>query len=152
MGLFCFHNVLEHPTINCYESAETPSELFQKLDQWGFDALVIPHGMAWGNTNPIGADFNYQMDQHNEKYQRLLEIYPGHGNSEIYRDLDIALPGDSVCPEPANGFTPCCWLAGEIIRQRCEGNGGEDCESRSQRTRQSRFRPAGNAIIYGLFR
>jgi len=120
----------------CYEWAETPNKLFQKLDQWGFEALVIPHGMAWGNTNPIGADFNYQMDQHNERYQRLLEIYSGHGNSEIYRDLGIALPGDSVCPEPANGFTPCCWQAGEIIRQRCEGNGGEDCEDRARRTQK----------------
>jgi hypothetical protein len=131
--------------IECYESADTPTKLFQKLDQWGFDALVIPHGMAWGNSNPIGADFNYQMDQHNEKYQRLLEIFSGHGNSEIYRDLGIALPGDSVCPEPANGFTPCCWQAGEIIRRRCKGNGGEDCEDRAQRT-QKMYLDAMNGV------
>jgi len=122
---------------DCYEAAETPNQLFEKLDQWGFDALVIPHGMAWGNTNPEGADFNYQMDQLNDKYQRLLEVNSGHGNSEVYRDLNIASTTDTVCPEPANGYTPCCWQAGEIIRQRCTGNGNssEDCDQRAGKTR-----------------
>ena len=127
-------NVRDLPP-NCYEWADTPNELFEKLDQWGFDALVIPHGLSWGTTNPVGADFAYQMDQHNAKYQRLLEIYSGHGNSEIYRDLAITPPGIANCPEPANGYTPCCWQAGEIIRQRCEANGALDCDDRAQRTR-----------------
>ena len=29
---------------NCRENAATPRELFDKLDQWGFDTLVIPQG------------------------------------------------------------------------------------------------------------
>ena len=122
---------------DCYEKASTPKELFEKLDQWGFDSLVIPHGMAWGNTNPAGADFNVQMDQMNDKYQRLLEIYSGHGNSEVYRDFDVPLRNATVCPAPANGYTPCCWQAGEIIRKRCENNGnsGEVCGTRAADTR-----------------
>lgn len=121
---------------NCYEFADTPTELYEKLDQWGFEALVIPHGLGWGTTNPIGADFAYQMDEHNTKYQRLLEVNSGHGNSEIYRDMSIVLPGDTVCPKPANGYTPCCWQAGEIIRSRCEKNGGDDCLDRAGHTRE----------------
>ena len=93
---------------NCYESAETPNELFAKLDQWGFEAQVIPHGLSWSTTNPVGADFKYQMGQLSDKYQRLLEVYSGHGSSEIFRDLPIVLPGDKQCPEPIEGFTACC--------------------------------------------
>ena len=121
---------------DCYEFADTPTELYDKLDQWGFEALVIPHGLSWGTTNPVGSDFAYQMDQHNAKYQRLLEINSGHGNSEIYRDMAITLAGSTSCPAPANGYTPCCWQAGEIIRQRCRTTGGADCESRADRTRK----------------
>jgi len=120
---------------DCYEFADTPTELYEKLDQWGFEALVIPHGLSWGTTNPAGSDFAYQMDQHNAKYQRLLEVNSGHGNSEFYRDMAVTLPGDTTCPAPANGYTPCCWQAGEIIRRRCEANGGADCAERSDRTR-----------------
>lgn len=121
---------------DCYEFADMPSELYKKLDQWGYQALVIPHGLSWGTTNPAGADFKYQMDQHNSKYQRLLEINSGHGNSEVYRDLPVVLPGDKVCPEPSQGYTPCCWQAGEIIRSRCEANGAENCSERATLTSQ----------------
>lgn len=121
---------------DCYEFADKPSELYEKLDQWGYEALVIPHGLSWGTTNPTGADFDYQMDQHNSKYQRLLEINSGHGNSEVYRDLSVVLPGDSICPEPSKGYIPCCWQAGEIIRTRCEANGAKDCGERATLTRQ----------------
>lgn len=122
---------------NCYETANSPAHLFGKLDQWGFDALVIPHGLAWGVTNPVGADFKYQMAEHNPKYQRLLEINSGHGTSEVYRELDMPMPGDAICPPPTEGYTPCCWRAGEIIRNRCDANGDApaDCEQRAEKTR-----------------
>ena len=123
---------------NCYELAKDPNELFEKLDQWGMEAMVIPHGLAWGTTNPIGADFKYQMAQLNDKYQRLVEINSGHGNSEIYKDLDMPLAGDAICPAPRDNYTPCCWQAGEIIRDRCEANGNDTaiCESRAAQTRE----------------
>ena len=33
---------------NCREYATNPGELFDKLNQWGYEAVVIPHGTAWG--------------------------------------------------------------------------------------------------------
>lgn len=122
---------------DCFETAASPKALFSKLDEWGYDALVIPHGMAWGNTNPEGADFKFQMSQQNDKYQRLLEVYSGHGNSEVYRDLPISTLSESACPVPQSGYTACCWQAGEIIRNRCTANGlaQTECDSRAIATR-----------------
>jgi hypothetical protein len=34
------------------------------------------------------------------------------------------------CPEPADGYEPCCWRAGGIIRSRCEDPGSALCEER----------------------
>ena len=44
---------------------------------WGFDALVIPHGLAWGTTNPLTADFRDQLDEYEQRYEKLLEVYSG---------------------------------------------------------------------------
>lgn len=137
---------------NCYESAETPEQLFNKLDQWGFEAQVIPHGLSWSTTNPLGADFKYQMDQLNDKYQRLLEVYSGHGSSEIFRDLPSVVPGDTICPEPIAGFTACCWQAGNIIFQRCSANGGDDCESRADATREQYLQAMSGGTALSLHR
>ena len=41
---------------DCRENAATPAELFEKLAQWGFDTIVIPHGLAWGVHAPPGAN------------------------------------------------------------------------------------------------
>lgn len=146
-------NVRDLPS-DCYEMAKTPNELFAKLDEWGFDALVIPHGMAWGNTNVPNSDFNFQMDQLNTKYQRLLEVYSGHGNSEVFRDLLMPNSKASVCPEPANGYIPCCWRAGEIIRQRCttNGNSGEVCTTRADTTRKMFLKNMGPHSQFSLAR
>ncbi len=128
---------------DCYESATTPTDLYNKLDQWGFEALVIPHGLSWGTTNPTGADFAYQMGHLSNRYQRLLEINSGHGTSEIYRDMPILEHRATSCPAPANGYTPCCWQAGEIIRDRCEANGGDDCLDRVSLTREQYVASSG---------
>lgn len=121
---------------NCYEQAATPSELFSKLDEWGFDAMVIPHGLAWGTTNPVGADFALQMNELSDKYQRLLEVNSGHGNSEVYKPLAILQNSGTECPRPTADLTPCCWQAGAIIEKRCNDNGGQDCADRATQARQ----------------
>ncbi|MFK8022155.1 MAG: DUF3604 domain-containing protein [Pseudomonadales bacterium] len=131
---------------DCHESASTPTELFQKLDDWGFEAMVIPHGLSWSTTNPIGSDFKYQMNQLNNKYQNLLEVYSGHGNSEVYRDLPIVMPGSEECPVPMEGFTACCWQAGTIIHQRCTANAGQDCDERARNTR-TQYRKAMTGTV-----
>lgn len=125
---------------DCYEYAETPSDLYKKLDDWGFDALVIPHGLAWGTTNPVGADFAVQLQEHNPKYQRLLEVYSGHGNSEIYRTMPrsrVSESGEVHCPTPTVDYTACCWQAGLIVEQRCVASGGDDCQALAASARRN---------------
>ncbi len=127
---------------DCYESAADPGELHRKLDQWGFETLVIPHGSAWGIHTPPGASWEHQLtaEYHDPDKSRLIEIYSGHGNSENYRDFrarafDAA--GNPVCPEPQANYLPGCWQAGVIIQQRCLGGGGSvtDCERRAAAAR-----------------
>jgi hypothetical protein len=119
----------------CRENARTPRELFAKLDQWGLDFLVIPHGLAWGIHAPPGSRLDNQLaaGQHDPVRQRLLEVYSGHGNGEVYRPwLDRPEGGaeSELCPEPTADFLPCCWRAGEIMRERCGDLEPEVCEAR----------------------
>jgi len=129
---------------DCYESAATPGELFEKLDQLGLDTLVIPHGNTWGFYTPPGSTLDKQLtaDQNDPRKQRLFEIMSGHGNSEEYRDwrasrVDEA--GNSYCPAPAPDYLPSCWRAGEIIEERCRAAGLEatECERRAAEARQN---------------
>jgi hypothetical protein len=46
---------------DCLEGAATPSALFEKLDDWGFESLVIPHGTSWGIHAPPRASLADQL-------------------------------------------------------------------------------------------
>ncbi|MEZ4230921.1 MAG: DUF3604 domain-containing protein [Polyangiaceae bacterium] len=118
---------------DCLEETATPAELFEKLNQWGFPHLVIPHGTTWGFYTPAGYTWDKQLaPAQDDPSQRLLEVYSGHGNSEEYRDTQSVLrsaedPHELVCPEAQPGFEPCCRRAGELVRQRCEDQASAEC-------------------------
>ena len=127
---------------DCLERVEKPAELFSKLDEWGIDSIVIPHGTAWGNTSPPMASWENQFDSlnHDQKYQKLIELYSGHGNTEEYRswrsfNLDN---GAYSCPQPTADFIPYCFQAGEVIRERCRVSAGSasECDSRAKSARE----------------
>ncbi len=122
---------------DCRENAATPAELFEKLAQWGVDALVIPHGLAWGLHAPPGARLDNQLSrvQHDPRRQRLLEIFSGHGNGEEFRRWPEAT-ADAECPPPTPGRLPCCWRAGEIARARCGTLAPGECETRVREARR----------------
>ncbi len=115
---------------DCRESARTPAGLFAKLAEWDLPALVIPHGLAWGITNPAHADLAVQIGQHDPRWQRLLEVYSGHGNSEVYRRLEW--PRETAdgwsCPVGGDGFENCCERAAALARERCDAPASADCE------------------------
>lgn len=128
---------------DCFEIAPTPHDLFGKLDEWGMDSLVIPHGTTWGFYTPPGSSWNKQLtrEQHDPKRQRLVEVYSGHGNSEEYRDyreVILAADGSRTCPAPSPGYLPSCWRAGELIEGRCLATGADapECAARAEKTRQ----------------
>jgi hypothetical protein len=127
---------------DCFEAAPTPAELFAKLDDWGFESIVIPHGTTWGYYTPMGSTWDKQLtrSQHDPARQRLVEVYSGHGNSEEYRPWRSVRPGaggKAECPAPSDGYLPSCWRAGEIIRERCLQAGEDDaeCEARAAEAR-----------------
>jgi hypothetical protein len=131
----------ELPT-ECMETAEDPQALFEKLEQWGFDSVVIPHGTAWGLNTPPGTSYEKQLsvEQHDPARQTLIELYSGHGNSEPYRDwrhVRWEPDGAAVCPVPTEAFLPCCWRAGELIAERCEaaGESAAVCQERAAEAR-----------------
>tara|TARA_Y100000768_G_scaffold249487_1_gene189482 strand:- start:4725 stop:6884 length:2160 start_codon:yes stop_codon:yes gene_type:complete len=121
--------------LDCYEYASSPRELFNKLDEWNYDSIVIPHGQSWGYHVPLGTSWDNRLNAegHDPNKQILLEIMSGHGNSEEYRDIASAnfLQSDEmICPEPTDDFLPCCWQAGEIQKKRCDGLSEEECSAR----------------------
>jgi len=133
-------NTRELPA-DCHEIALEPRVLFEKLSQWGGEALVIPHGTAWGLYTPPGTRFDKQLTsaENDPKRQTLFEVFSGHGNSEEYRDWEavrFGADGKAVCPEPTDDYLPCCWRAGELIRARCENPSSPECEERVKRARQ----------------
>jgi hypothetical protein len=138
--------------LDCSESTVTPGGLFRKLDDWGHDAIVIPHGTTWGFYTPPGSTWDKQLtsEEHDPARQTLVEIFSGHGNSEEYRDFRGVLldaEGRPSCPEPSAGYLPTCWRAGEIIRTRClaAGEGEAECDERAATARQN----AADAFVQG---
>lgn len=116
---------------NCLEVAQTPTDLFRKLDEWGLDSLVVPHGLSWGNTTPQTGDFRTQLDEHEQRYQKLLEVYSGHGSSELFEDFTRVASnssGELECPEATANFTPCCRQAGKIARSHCADSSSAVCD------------------------
>jgi hypothetical protein len=142
-------NVRELPA-DCMEIAGTAGELFRRLREWDLEMLVIPHGSAWGYTNPIGADWAHQLnpDDHDPSLQRLIEVYSGHGNSESYREwreVVFDALGERRCPAATHTYEPLCHRAGVIIRERCMASGGTvlECSRREQDARQRYLATAG---------
>jgi hypothetical protein len=134
---------------DCYEKADDPAALFEKLDQWGYDSIVIPHGNTWGFYSPPSITWDKQLEakQDAPERQSIFEVFSGHGNSEEYRDwrgavLDEA--GEFLCPPPSPDYLPQCWQAGEIIRGRCleAGEDEAECERRAVEAR-------ANALVIG---
>ena len=141
---FCDDDVhVKDLPLDCLERAEQPSDLYRKLDEWETDSLVIPHGSAWGNTSPPMASWMNQLDakNHNPKYQNLIEIFSGHGNTEEFRAWEEfnEVDGKYACPAPTLNYLPECFQAGEIIRERCRVSAGseEECNSRAKEARDN---------------
>ncbi len=127
----------------CRMWVETPAELFSLLDRWDQEAVVIPHGTTWGFYTPMGSAWDKQLrgDLHDPARQTLIEVFSGHGNSEEFRawdDVAFGPDGRPRCPEPAPGYLPSCWRAGEIVLERCRAAGEAEasCEERAATARQ----------------
>ena len=114
---------------DCYESATTPGELYAKLDDWGFDVEVIPHGTTWGFYTPQAAsweEYTQTPDNIRPDYNSLVEIYSGHGNSEVlfdFLEVEKDEEGNLNCPEPTLDYLPSCHQAGVIIKRLCLDEG-----------------------------
>ena len=129
---------------DCFETAADPAALFKKLDEWGFDTMVIPHGSTWGVYTPPDSSWDTQLvkQQHDPGKMNLIEVYSGHGNSENYRNFrprKFDADGKPYCPEPQANYLPGCWQAGEIIRKRCTAAGldAAECDQRATEARQN---------------
>ncbi len=142
---------------DCVEFATTPADLFAKLRDWGSESLVIPHGNTWGFYTPLGSTWDKQLTrkEHDPERQRLIEVYSGHGNSEVYRDWkEVAFDaeGKATCPAPSKNYLPSCWRAGEIIRDRCGSLPAAECEQRVAKARSDYVAAArgGHLVVPGV--
>ena len=139
----------------CRKDANTPKELFQQLDNLDLDSLVIPHGTTWGIHAPDESNFSMQLlnEQHDPERQRLIEVYSGHGNSEIYKDIKHVIKdeyGNSICPPPSEGFEPCCWRAGQIAYSQCENLKGQNCEKARETAKKEFVNNISNIFRFSL--
>ena len=141
----------EENTEDCRESALTPKELFYKLDNLNMDNLVIPHGTAWGIHSPPNSDFKLQLKNgnHDPDKQRLIEVYSGHGNSELFKDvkhIDYDESGNAFCPDPTEEFEPCCWRAGEIAKEKCTSEDPNLCSKESEAAKKAFLDNISNSL------
>ncbi|MHA7833392.1 MAG: DUF3604 domain-containing protein [Algiphilus sp.] len=141
---------------NCIELAATPAELFDKLRDWGYPAMAVPHGTTWGFYTPPGADWDKQVtpQQADAQHQRLIEIFSGHGNAEPYRSwraMRRDADGAPVCPPPTPDYLPGCHRAGELIRARCTDPDSADCGQRVREAQQAYLSAgrAGHLVVPG---
>jgi len=142
---------------DCVEYAATPHELFARLDDWGFDAMVIPHGNTWGYYTPPGGSWDKQLTrkEHDPKRQTLIEVFSGHGNSEEFRkwrEVAYDAQGQMACPEPTPDYLPSCWRAGELIRARCAGVPAAECDARVHKAQLDYLHAgrAGQLVVPGV--
>ena len=71
------------------------------------------------------------MDQHDQRYQKLLEVYSGHGSSELFDNherIGTDESGNLYCPPATENFTPCCQQAEKITRSRCDDTSSASCQ------------------------
>ena len=144
---------------DCYEFADTPEDLFRKLDELNYPSIVIPHGNTWGFYTPPGSSLDKQLEEgfNNEDVQILFEVMSGHGNSEEYRPWRAGIVNDDgsvTCPKPSKDYLPSCWRAGEIIALRCASEGFDqvECEKRAEEARNNNISLGvpGHLIIPGV--
>lgn len=129
---------------DCFEFAATVGELLGKLRELGAESLVIPHGMAWGYSQPLDSTWDAHLAGDNFDNARIpaIEIYSGHGNSEQYTRFAprrIGADGRPYCPEPSAVYLPACWRAGEIVYERCRRVPlpDDECREREREARQN---------------
>ena len=139
----------------CKERAETPKELFTRLDELGLEAIVIPHGTTWGIHSPANSSMSSQLynGNHDPDKQRLMEVYSGHGNSEIYQKFlhaEEISPGIFKCPPPTDNFEPCCWRAGLIVNEQCKKETGVACTDKANDIKEQFANNASGLLRFGL--
>ena len=128
----------------CFDTAATTAELYQKLDEWQLETMVIPHGTTWGFYTPPEASWKHMLTDKNFDPEKtgIIEVYSGHGSSEEYADWqyrEFDEQGKATCPQERVDYLPPCRQAGEIIKQRCiaQGDSIEKCEISAATTRQA---------------
>jgi hypothetical protein len=128
---------------DCQEVAANPGELLRTLRRWGLPHIVIPHGSSWGLYTPPDATWDNELtpEEYDPDVETLIEVYSGHGSSEVYLpfgEFGTGATGERVCEPPTSIHLPECWQAGEIIRRRCEsaGNSAAECDARAVEARR----------------